>query len=306
MSTPPATLYANSRTPIFLDNVRITLGAPGEQPLISQARLAVANYENGIGTIVFSSRAAIKAFGHAYPVRLDQLTLLSRPQGGLHQLAADTLEHLPVRMRVTPDQDGLNLLAAERLRERRKMLRAEEAIGHSAIKPEGHDSAHFARLASKARETALTRLSRLSDAEALSVIEGNRLPGLDGSSFPIVSIEDVQKRRAHLRAAARMMERLSQRAGSVQQRSQEAAQAIQQYACGSDLNWNGSAAQECKARSRALHKLSKLSDSEARRVIVTNPVQDLDGSFPLAAINEVRRRRRYRHAGLRPQAPQIR
>ena len=46
-------LYANSRAPIFLDNVRITLGAPGEQPLTSQARLAVADYENGIGTIVF-------------------------------------------------------------------------------------------------------------------------------------------------------------------------------------------------------------------------------------------------------------
>ena len=102
-------LYANGRTPIFLDDVRITLGSPGEQPLTSQARLADADYENGIGTIVFSSRTAVKAFGHAYPVRLDQLTLLSRPQGGLHQLAADTLEHLPVRMRVTPDRDGLEL-----------------------------------------------------------------------------------------------------------------------------------------------------------------------------------------------------
>jgi hypothetical protein len=205
-------LYANSRAPIFLDNVRITLGAPGEQPLTSQARLAVADYENGIGTIVFSSRAAVNAFGHAYPVRLDQLTLLSRPQGGLHQLAADTLEHLPVRMRVTPDQDGLDLLAAERLRERRKMLRAEEAIGDYAhyseretyshdctMNTEGHSSAHFARLAGQARDTALTRLSRLTDTQALTVIAGTRLPDLDGSSFPIASIEDVRKRRAHLR-----------------------------------------------------------------------------------------------------------
>ena len=91
------------------------------------------------------------------------------------------------------------------------MLRAEEAIGDyahyserviysydSTMNSEGHSSAHFARLAGQARDTALTRLSRLTDAQALTVIAGTRLHDLDGSSFPIAGIEDVQKRRAHL------------------------------------------------------------------------------------------------------------
>jgi hypothetical protein len=102
----------------------------------------------------------------------------------------------------------------------------------------------------------------------------------------------VRKRRVHLRAVKHMTERVR----SVPLRMQQAADAIQRYAYSCDFDASGTTAQQLRARSNAIAKLSRLSDRDAARVLGANPIHDGDGSFPLASINEVRQRRRQRRA----------
>ena len=324
-----AALYANGKSPLVFDAAVFTRAFEDGPPVTAEVQIARVDYERKTAVIVFGEhdREAIQALSlgrHFHTtVSLGELRDSRRaeevnPDFQISHEMALTLHALSGGELGFDFHSQIEGAVSGALAGRRLMLRAEDAIaGHiyysqrqiysydCTFNPENLPASHFAQLAGNARQTALTRLSHLTGAEALSVIEGNRIPDLDGSSFPIVSIEDVQKRRVHLRAAARMVKRLTRQAGNVRQRMREVAQTIQQYACSSDLNWNGSAARESKERSRALDKLSRLSDSAAWRVIATNPIQSLDGTFPLATINEVRQRRRYRRTGLHLQTPRV-
>lgn len=221
-STPPA-LYANGHTPLFLDTASMVFATTDGARQSMGAQVARIDYENRTAVVVFQERdlTAIEAlplegrFHTTVP-----LTALHDPKRAewtnpnleiSHEMAA-TLSSLA---------GGKEDSVATALKERRLMLRAEEAIkahgGYSYdetyayvdhINPEGRCSSHFAALAAKARHTALSLLSRLGEGQALSVIEGNRLPDFGGTSYAIATIGDVRIRRAHLHAVAHMTRRL--------------------------------------------------------------------------------------------------
>lgn len=212
----PATLYSNGRTPLFLDLAKITFDFHGAPSIIARLRLADINYESAMATAVFSETdtTLISMFGSSISVPLAQLEFICRASScpaDLQELGVQTLKALPRPRGAAANPDEIDLRAGALIAERRHLARAEEAIddyafyshretfSHDcAVNPEGHSQSRLAGLAEKARHTALNRLSRLSDAQALSVIEGNRIGDLDRSTFPFASIGEVQKRRAHL------------------------------------------------------------------------------------------------------------
>jgi hypothetical protein len=204
----PATLYSNGRTPLFLDLAEITFDF-ADGPHTSQVRLAKIDYENGTATAVFfdDDRTAIGAYGSSLPVHTNQLKFICRAAAS----PADQQQPAEEVLSAIRSAKKFGSSAASLIAERNHLARAEAAISDYAyyshretfsydctINPEGYSQGHFAGLAEKARHTALNRLSRLSDAQALSVIEGNRIGDHDRSTFPFAGIEDVQKRRIHL------------------------------------------------------------------------------------------------------------
>jgi hypothetical protein len=221
-STPPA-LYANGHTPLFLDTASMVFATTDGARQSMGTQVARIDYANRTAVVVFQERdlRAIEALpleGRFHTTVL--LTALHDPKHAEWtnpdlKISREMAATLPAL------DDGKKGGVVTALKERRLMLRAEEAIkahgGYSYdetyayvdhINPEGLSSSHFAALAAKARNTALTLLSRLGDGQALSVIEGNRLPDFGGTSYAIATIKDVCNRRAHLHAAAHMTRRL--------------------------------------------------------------------------------------------------
>jgi hypothetical protein len=218
-----AALYANGKTPLVFDSAVFTRTFEDGPPVTAEVQVARVDYERKTAVIVFGERdqEAIQALSlgrHFHTtVFLGELRAARRagevnPDFEISHEMAVTLHTLSGGERGFDFHSQVEGAISNALEEHRRMLRAEDAIaGHiyysqretlsydCTINPENLPASHFAKLAGKARETALTRLSRLTDAAALSVIEGKRLRERDGSSFPIASVEDVQKRRAHLR-----------------------------------------------------------------------------------------------------------
>jgi hypothetical protein len=225
-----ATLYSDGRTPLFLDLARITFDFAGGPPHTSEVRLADIDYEKGTATIVFfdNDRIATGAHGSSLRVHTNRLKFICRgpasPEDQQHP-AEEVVSAIS-----GTGKSGLSTGAL--IAERNRLAAAEAAINDyalysrseafpygSTVNPEGHSQQHFARLAGKARHTALNRLSRLSGAQALSVIEGNRIGDHDGSTFPFASLAEVQERRVHLgnmqgyhAAGERILRRLRARA----------------------------------------------------------------------------------------------
>jgi hypothetical protein len=228
-TSPPAALYSNGQMPLFLDLAEISFVFEDVPAITAHVRLAHVDYERRMATAVFSEHDTgfIQAFGPSLTIPLDQLSFLRRGPAwspDMHELAMQTLKAVPRARGTSVDPEHAGTLIAERNRLAHAGAAIDDYIYYThaetfshdcTVNAEGHPPEHFAGIAAKARDTALTRLSRLSDAQALTVIEGNRIPDLDGSSFPIASIEEVQKRRAHLvnmrsyhAAAKRILEHL--------------------------------------------------------------------------------------------------
>lgn len=213
-----AALYADGRTPIFLDKVEAAFDFADGPPLSVTAEVARVDYRRASAIIVFPFQAkeAIEALGPYTPVALDQLTLQERAPETTATLSPQMRQALETLHRVSAGGSAVDfsrleafLLAERAIHDYDAQARAADRAFVDSVNPEGKPVDYFPQQAAEARPAALTRLARLSDEEALSVIESNRLP--ECGDFPFITIEEVQKRRAHRHAIERMMERLHER-----------------------------------------------------------------------------------------------
>ncbi len=213
-----ATLYANGRTPLFLDTAQITFTFGDGPPVTSEVQIARIDYARNAATIVFyeSDHEAIEALSlgprfhttvAAGEVRTPKRAEEANPDFEISHEMQVTLHALSGGKRDFDPYSQLEGLIAGPLKERRQMIRAEAAI--NGIPNCGASSRQDP--ARQARSRVLTKLARLSDAQALSVLEGNRLPDPSGFPCAAAAIAEVRNRRTHLLAVAHMMRRLHER-----------------------------------------------------------------------------------------------
>ena len=169
-TTRRAALYSNGRTPLFLDTAEITFTFADGPPIIAQVQMARIDYARNTATIVFyeSDREAIEGMSlgrHFHTtVSIGELQAPKRAEEAnpdfkiSHEMQL-TLHALSGGKPGYDPYGQLEAVLAGCLKERRQMLRAEHSIRHEA------------------RATALTRLARLTDAQALSLLAGNRIAG---------------------------------------------------------------------------------------------------------------------------------
>ncbi len=196
-----ATLYANGTTPLFLDTAEITFTFADGPPVTAQVQVACVDYARNTATIVFceSDWEAIEALSlgrHFHtavsigelraPKRAEDVTpdfeISHEMQVTLHALSGAKRDFDPDSLREGP------------IKERRQMLRAEDAIRAFQKAP-----------SVLAQRTMLSRLAGFSDAQALSLLEGNRLPG---SPQAASTIGGVRARRERMQAVAAITRRL--------------------------------------------------------------------------------------------------
>ena len=177
-------LYANGTAPLFLDTAEITFTFEDGPPVTAQVQIARIDYARNTATIVFceSDREAIEALSlkrHFHttvsigelraPKRAEEVThdfeISHEMQITLHALSGDKREFDPYSQ--------LEGLIAGPLKERRQMLRAEDAIRAFQKAP-----------SLLARRTMLSRLAGFSDGQALTLLEGNRLAGARRKLLP--------------------------------------------------------------------------------------------------------------------------
>jgi hypothetical protein len=220
MTSPPhsAALYANGTAPLFLDTAEVTFTFADGPPVRSVVEVAHVNYQKNTATIVFCEgdhealdTLALPPYFHT-TVSLDQLQDPKRAEDANPELEISHEMQVTLHMLAGGKQDfdpcsHLEGLIASSLKERQQMLHAEDAIRNI-----GRDQARGrAKRAREARSKALTKLARLSDAQALSLLEGNRLPDSSGVPRLAATLQDVRNRRNHLLSAAHMMRRLARR-----------------------------------------------------------------------------------------------
>jgi hypothetical protein len=220
MIEPPqrAAIYSNGATPLFLDTAQITFAFADGPPVTSLVEVARVDYERNAATIVFcdSDHEAIDVLALSpYFHTKVSLTRLREPERAeeanpdfeISHAMQVTLHFLSGDSRPFDPYSQLEGLVANALKERRRMLRAGAAINEFGR----HTDPSCAELAREARNKALSRLARLSDAQTLSLLEGNRLSGPSGLLPPVITIGEVRSRRNHLQAIAHMMRRLQVR-----------------------------------------------------------------------------------------------
>lgn len=196
-----ATLYADGTAPLFLDTAEISSTFADGPPVTAQVQIARVDYVRNTATIVFreSDREAIEALSlgrHFHtvvsigelrkPERVEDVPpdfeISHEMQLTLHALSGGKRDFDPDSLR-----EGL-------IKERRQMLRAEDAIRAFQRSP-----------SVLAQRTMLSRLTGFSDEQALSLLEGNRLPA---SPQAASTIGDVRARRERMRAVAAITRRL--------------------------------------------------------------------------------------------------
>jgi hypothetical protein len=219
MTDPPhrAAIYSNGTTPLFLDTAEITFTFADGPAVTSLVEIAHVDYERNAATIVFcdSDHEAIDvlALSPYFHTKVSLAGLLepkraeeANPELEISHAMQVTLHVLSGDSRPFDPYSHLEGLVAKALNERRQMLRAEAAI----IEIGRYTAPSRIELAREARSKALSRLARLSDAQAISVIAGNPIPDA-GSLRPPITIGEVRKRRQHLLSVAHMMRRLQER-----------------------------------------------------------------------------------------------
>ena len=197
-----ATLYADGTAPLFLDTAEISSTFADGPPVTAQVQIARVDYVRNTATIVFreSDREAIEALSlgrHFHtvvsigelrkPERVEDVPpdfeISHEMQLTLHALSGGKRDFDPDSLR-----EGL-------IKERRQMLRAEDAIRAfpEDLRP------------SLLESQSASRLTGFSDEQALSLLEGNRLPA---SPQAASTIGDVRARRERMRAVAAITRRL--------------------------------------------------------------------------------------------------
>jgi len=195
-----AAIYSNGTTPLFLDTAEVAFAFEDGPPVTSRIQIARIDHRKNTAIIVFdeSDEEAIQALSlgrHFHrTVSLDKLRMPERAeetnpefaishtmQVTLHALSGDRREFDPLT-------SSIEALVANAMNERRQMLRAESAIRD------------FQRVPSPATQrTMLKKLSAFKDAEALSLLEGNKQPG---AAAAVAAIQDVKAMRKQMRAVA--------------------------------------------------------------------------------------------------------
>ncbi len=200
-----ATLYANGKTPLFLDTAEITFTFEDGPAVTAQVQIARVDYARNAATIVFceSDWEAIEALSlgrHFHTtVAVGELRAPERAEHAdadfeiSHEMQV-TLHALSGGKRDFDPYSQLEGLVAGPLKERRQMLRAEDAIRAFQKAP-----------SVLARSTMLSRLAGFSDRQALSLLEGNRLPG---SPQAAATIGEVRARRERMQAVAAITRRI--------------------------------------------------------------------------------------------------
>ena len=196
-----ATLYANGTAPLFLDTAEISFTFADGPPVTAQVQIARVDYIRNTATVVFceSDQEAIEALSlgrHFHtavsvgelrkPKRAEDVPpdfeISHEMQVTLHALSGGKRDSDPDSLR-----EGL-------IKERRQMLRAEDAIRAFQKTP-----------SVLAQRTMLSRLAGFSDGQALSLLDGNRLPGLPQAA---ATIAVVRERRERMQAVAAITRRL--------------------------------------------------------------------------------------------------
>ena len=174
-------------------------------PVTARVQIARVDYARNAATIVFceSDREAIEALSlgrHFHTtVSIGELRAPERAEhadadfGISHEMQV-TLHALSGGKRDFDPYRQLEELVTGPLKERRQMLRAEDAIRAFQKAP-----------SALARRTMLSRLAGFSDAQALSLLEGNRLPG---SPQAAATMGEVRARRERMQAVAAITRRL--------------------------------------------------------------------------------------------------
>ena len=198
-------LYANGTAPLFLDTAEITFTFADGPAVTARVQIARVDYARNTATIVFceSDREAIEALSlgrHFHTtVSIGELRAPERAEhadadfGISHEMQV-TLHALSGGKRDFDPYRQLEGLVTGPLKERRQMLRAEDAIRAFQKAP-----------SALARRTMLSRLAGFSDAQALSLLEGNRLPG---SPQAAATMGEVRARRERMQAVAAITRRL--------------------------------------------------------------------------------------------------
>ena len=198
-------LYANGTAPLFLDTAEITFTFADGPAVTARVQIARVDYARNAATIVFceSDWEAIEALSlgrHFHTtVSIGELRAPERAEhadadfGISHEMQV-TLHALSGGKRDFDPYRQLEGLVTGPLKERRQMLRAEDAIRAFQKAP-----------SALARRTMLSRLAGFSDGQALSLLEGNRLPG---SPQAAPTMDDVRARRERMQAVAAITRRL--------------------------------------------------------------------------------------------------
>ena len=198
-------LYANGTTPLFLDTAEITVTFADGPPVTAQVQIARVDYVRNTATIVFyeSNGEAIEALSlgrHFHTaVSIGELRAPKRGEETNPDLAIShemqlTLHALSGDKRDFDPYSQLEGLITGPLKERRQMLRAEESIRTFQKTP-----------SAVAERTMLSRLAGFSDEQALSLLEGNRLPGVPQSA---PTMGEVQARRERMLTVGAITRRL--------------------------------------------------------------------------------------------------